>query len=41
LLLGVTATAALFRYRVGVIPTIVGCGAAGLLYQSLIRPLIG
>ncbi len=41
LLLGLSAGVALFRYLVGVIPTILGCGAAGLLYQSLAWPLVG
>jgi chromate transporter len=40
LLLGLAAGIALFRYRAGVIATILGCGAAGLLYQSLARSLI-
>jgi chromate transporter len=41
LLLGLAAGVALFRYRVGVIATILACGAAGLLYQSVFRPLPG
>jgi chromate transporter len=40
LLLGLAAAVALFRYRAGVIPIILGCGAAGLLYQTLARPLM-
>jgi len=39
LLIGVVAGVVLFRFRVGVIPVIVGCGAAGLLYQSVPRLL--
>jgi chromate transporter len=39
LLLGLAAGVALFRYRAGVVATILTCGAAGLLYQSLARSL--
>ena len=35
LAIGLAACAALFRFRAGVIPTIVACGAAGFLYQTL------
>jgi chromate transporter len=41
LVIGVSASVALFRFRAGVIPTILACGAAGLLYQSLVRALLG
>jgi hypothetical protein len=40
-MIGISAGVALFRLRAGVIPTIVACGAAGLLYQNLARPLLG
>lgn len=39
--IGVSAGVALFRLRAGVIPTILVCGAAGLLYQNFPRPLLG
>jgi chromate transporter len=39
MVIGLVASLALFRFHAGVITTILGCGAAGLLYQS-IRPLI-
>jgi chromate transporter len=35
LLIGVVAGVVLFRFRAGVIPVIVGCGAAGLLWRHL------
>jgi len=41
LVIGVSAGIALFRFRAGVIPTILACGAAGLLFQSFARPLLG
>jgi len=41
LVIGVSAGVALFRLRAGVIPTILACGAAGLLYQYFARPLLG
>jgi chromate transporter len=40
LLIGIIASVALFRFRVGVIPIILGCGAAGLVYQLAIRTLL-
>jgi chromate transporter len=40
LLIGLVAGVALFRYRAGVIPTILACGIAGLLYQIVVRPLV-
>jgi hypothetical protein len=36
LAIGLAAGVALFRYRVGVIPTILGCGAAGLACRALV-----
>ncbi|CAH0443035.1 hypothetical protein [Ralstonia pseudosolanacearum] len=33
--IGLAAGVALFRYRVGVIPVILGCGAAGLVIRLL------
>jgi len=36
-LVGLCALLALFRYKVGIIPVIVGCGAAGLVF-TFIRP---
>ena len=39
LLIGIIASIALFRVRIGVIPLILGCGAAGLVYQLAIRTL--
>ncbi len=41
LLIGLAAGVALFRFRAGVIQTILACGAAGLLCQSIARPLFG
>jgi chromate transporter len=41
LVIGIVAGVALFRFRAGVIPTILACGAAGLLYQNFARPLLG
>ena len=38
--IGVAAFAALWRYKVGIIPVIGACGAAGLIY-TLIKPLLG
>jgi chromate transporter len=35
LLLGLAALAALWRYRGGMIPVILGCGVAGLLYRLI------
>ena len=40
LAIGVAAGVALFRFRAGVIPTILACGAVGLLFQTLVRPLL-
>jgi len=40
LALGVAATIALFRFRVGIIPLIGACGAAGLIY-TFVKPLFG
>ncbi len=40
LLIGLGAGFALFRFRAGVITTILGCGAAGLLYQTVVRPML-
>jgi chromate transporter len=34
-LIGLAALAALWRYKSGMIPVILGCGAAGLLYRLL------
>jgi chromate transporter len=39
LVIGLMAALALFRFRAGVIATIIGCGGAGLLYQSLGKQL--
>ena len=39
LVIGISAGIALFRFRAGVIPTILVCGAAGLLYQNFSRLL--
>ena len=41
LVIGVSAGVALFRFRAGVIPSIVACGAAGLLYKNFVGPLVG
>jgi chromate transporter len=38
--IGIAAFAALWRYKVGIIPVIGACGAAGLIY-SFIKPLFG
>ena len=38
--IGIAAFAALWRYKIGIIPVIAACGAVGLLY-TLIRPLLG
>ena len=38
-LMGLAASAALFRYNVGIIPVISACGAIGLMY-SLSKPLL-
>ncbi|HVS26450.1 MAG TPA: chromate efflux transporter [Burkholderiales bacterium] len=35
LIIGIAAMLALFRYRVGIIPVIAACGAAGLIYTFL------
>ena len=40
LLIGIIASIALFRFRLGVIPVILGCGAAGLVYHLAIRPFL-
>ena len=40
LVIGVSAGIALFRFRAGVIPTILFCGAAGLLYQIFGQALL-
>lgn len=40
LVIGLAAGVALFRFRAGVISTILVCGAAGLLYQYLARLLL-
>ncbi|MBI3530860.1 MAG: chromate efflux transporter [Betaproteobacteria bacterium] len=40
LVIGVSAGVALFRLRAGVIPTILVCGATGLLYQNFVRPFL-
>jgi hypothetical protein len=37
LVIDVSADVALFRFRAGVIPTILACGMAGPLYHSLTR----
>jgi chromate transporter len=39
--IGLAAGVALFRFRAGVIPTILACGLAGMLYHSGLRPLLG
>jgi chromate transporter len=36
LLVGLAAIAALWRYRSGMIPVILGCGAAGLIYRLIV-----
>ncbi len=41
LVIGLAAGVALFRFRAGVIATILGCGAAGLFYQTVVRALVG
>jgi chromate transporter len=41
LVIGVSGGVALFRLRAGVIPTILACGAAGLIYQNFGRALFG
>jgi chromate transporter len=40
LVIGVVAGVLLFRFRVGAIPLIAGCGAAGLLSQSVARSFL-
>jgi chromate transporter len=40
LVIGISAGVALFRFRAGVIPTILACGAAGLLYQVFGQTLL-
>lgn len=40
-LLGAAALVALVRYQVGIIPVILACGAAGLVYAFALRPLLG
>jgi chromate transporter len=40
LLIGVLAFIALWRFKIGIIPVILACGAAGLAY-TLIKPLTG
>jgi hypothetical protein len=39
--IGLAAGVALFRFRAGVIPTILVCGLAGMLYPSGMRLLLG
>jgi chromate transporter len=39
--IGLAAGVALFRFRAGVIPTILACGLAGMLYHSGLRLLLG
>ena len=39
-LISVVAAVALWRYKIGIIPVIAACGAAGLVV-SLLRPLAG
>jgi len=39
-LIGVAAFAALWRYKIGIIPVIAACGAVGLVY-TLVRPPLG
>ena len=41
LAIGVAAGVALFRFRAAVIPVLLACGAAGLVYQVLARSLLG
>ena len=41
LVIGVCAGFALFRFRAGVIPTILACGAAGFVYQIFEQSLLG
>lgn len=38
-LIGITASIALFRYKIGIIPVIVACGLVGLAY-TLLKPLL-
>jgi chromate transporter len=38
LLIGLAAAVALFRFKVGVIPVIVGCGIAGLIVSQTLNP---
>ena len=38
LLIGMAAAVALFRFKVGVIPVIVGCGIAGLVIAQMLNP---
>jgi chromate transporter len=40
LAIGAAAFIALFRFKVGIIPVIAACGAAGLAY-TLVRPMLG
>lgn len=40
-LLGVVALVALVRYKVGIIPVILACGVAGLMYTFVLVPLLG
>ncbi|MEO8165432.1 MAG: chromate transporter, partial [Betaproteobacteria bacterium] len=40
LVIGAGAALALFHLRAGVITTIAACGAAGILYQNVVRPLL-
>jgi len=37
LVVGVAALAALWRYRTGMIPVILACGVAGLLYRLVLK----
>jgi chromate transporter len=37
--IGIAAFAALWRYKVGIIPVIAACGAIGLVY-TLIKPVL-
>ena len=40
-LIGIAAFVALWRYKVGIIPVIGGCGGAGLVYVLLAQPPLG
>ena len=39
-IIGIAAFIALWRYKIGVIPVILACGAAGLAY-TMFKPLLG